>query len=163
MPTFRKRNNSWRVEVCKNGIRKSATFDTKSQAKAWAAKMESDIDTDNLKGPYENNKTVADAFERYANEVSVDKKGVRYEKTKLKAFSRDHLASIKLSELRPSDIADWRDSRLKGVSGSSVNRELNLISSVIVTAKREWGWINANPVSEIRRPKNPEPRDRLES
>jgi integrase len=160
MATFRKRNNSWRAEVYKNGKRKSASFDTKAQAKAWAAKVESEIDAENLETPDENNKTVADAFERYVNEVSVDKKGVRYERIKLKAFSRDHLATIKLSELMPSDLADWRDSRLKKVSGSSVNRELNLISAVLGTAKREWGWLAANPVSEIRRPKNPKPRDR---
>lgn len=106
MATFRKRNNSWRAEVYKNDIRKSATFDTKSQAKACAAKVELNIDADNLKAPDENNKTVADAFGRYANEVSFDKKGARYEQIKLKAFSRDHLATIKLSELMPSDIAD---------------------------------------------------------
>lgn len=160
MATFRKRNNSWRVEIYKNGIRKSATFDTKAQAKAWAAKLESNIDTDQIESPAEHQKTVADAFERYANEVSVGKKGARYERIKLNAFLRDHLASIKISDLTPADIANWRDSRLKKVAGSSVNRELNLISSVLVTAKREWGWINSNPVSEIRRPKNPRPRER---
>ena len=74
MATFRKRNNSWRAEVYKNGIRKSASFDTKAQAKAWAAKVESDIDANNLETPDENNKTGADAFERYSNEVSVEKK-----------------------------------------------------------------------------------------
>ena len=105
-------------------------------------------------------KTVADAFARYGNEVSVEKKGKRYEQIKLNAFTRDHFARIKLSELTPTDIADWRDSRLKKVSPASVNRELNLISAVFSTAKRDWGWIQSNPVSEIRRPKNPRPRER---
>lgn len=139
-------------------MRKSGSFDTKAQAKAWAAKVEADIETD-LVNPG-CTKTVADAFERYGNEVSVDKKGKRYEQIKLKAFARDHLAKIKLSELTPTNIADWRDSRLKKVSPASVNRELNLISAVLSTAKRDWGWIQSNPVSEIRRPKNPRPRER---
>jgi len=65
-----------------------------------------------------------------------------------------------MSDLAPSHIADWRDSRLKKVAASSVNRELNLISAVLSTAKRDWGCIDINPVSEIRRPKNPRPRDR---
>jgi hypothetical protein len=121
-------------------MRKSGSFDTKAQAKAWAAKIETDMVTD-LVSPG-GTKTVADAFARYGNEVSVEKKGKRYEQKKLNAFTRDHFARIKLSELAPTDIADWRDSRLKKVSPASVNRELNLISAVLSTAKRDWGGFN---------------------
>jgi len=73
MATYRTRKNAWRVEVSRNGIRKSASFDTKAQAKAWAAKVETDIDAEKF-GNVGTIKTVADAFERYANEVSVEKR-----------------------------------------------------------------------------------------
>jgi integrase len=46
------------------------------------------------------------------------------------------------------------------VSGSTVNRELNIISAVFTTAKKEWGWVESNPVSKIRRPVNNPPRNR---
>ena len=40
MATYRKRGNSWRVEICVNGIRASSSHDTKAQAKHWAIHKE---------------------------------------------------------------------------------------------------------------------------
>jgi hypothetical protein len=37
MGTVRKRGKAYRAEVMKNGVRRSATFDTKAQAFAWTA------------------------------------------------------------------------------------------------------------------------------
>ena len=44
MATIRKRGESWRVEIAKKGIRKSATFSTKTEATKWALFIESQID-----------------------------------------------------------------------------------------------------------------------
>ena len=79
MATFRKRGRTWRVEVCKNGIRDSASFDTKSQAKEWASTTETQIIARKL-NPFACNKTLGDAFDRYATEVSPNKKGERWKK-----------------------------------------------------------------------------------
>ena len=35
MATFRKRGNKWRAEISKNGIRKSATFTTKTEVRVY--------------------------------------------------------------------------------------------------------------------------------
>ena len=48
----------------------------------------------------------------------------------------------------------------KSVSGSTVNRRLDVISSIFTTFKREWSYPVENPVLSIRRPKKAEPRDR---
>jgi integrase len=45
-------------------------------------------------------------------------------------------------------------------TGGSVNRKLDVISSMYTTFKREWGYPVENPVLSIRRPKRSEPRDR---
>lgn len=59
-------------------------------------------------------------------------------------------------------MAEWRDKRLKEVSGSTVNRDLNLISHVINAARKEWGIHIENPISMIRRlPGNRARRRRL--
>ncbi|MGA3957097.1 site-specific integrase [Ralstonia nicotianae] len=55
-------------------------------------------------------------------------------------------------------MAQWRDKRLKEVSGSTTNRDLNLISHVINVARKEWGVHVDHPISKIRRP--PENRGR---
>lgn len=49
-------------------------------------------------------------------------------------------------------MATWRDQRLKSVSGSTTNRDLNLLSHVINVARKEWGIYIENPITMIRRP-----------
>jgi integrase len=57
-------------------------------------------------------------------------------------------------------MAEWRDKRLKKVSGSTTNRDLNLISHVINVARKEWGIHIENPISMIRRPPENRARNR---
>ncbi len=158
MASYRKRGNKWSVEICKNGVRKSATFPTKAEAKQWAAEKEADLHLSNSKLEV-TNKRVRDAFIRYRDEVSPLKKGSRWEIVRINKLLKGSLADIKLSLIKPSDIADWRDSRITEVSASSVNRELNLISSIFTRARMEWQWLASNPVHDIKRPSNPKPRD----
>jgi integrase len=44
---------------------------------------------------------------------------------------------------------------------STVNCDINLISHVFTTARREWSWASKSPTADVRRPKAPRPRDRL--
>lgn len=104
--------------------------------------------------------TLKDAFERYSDEVSVAKKGERWEKIRLNLLCRYDLAHVSFLRLSAADLSLWRDKRLKEVSAASVNRELNLISSVIEKARKEWGWAVNNPIRDISRPRKPRPRDR---
>jgi integrase len=57
-------------------------------------------------------------------------------------------------------IAQYRDRALRSLKSSSVNRRLAIISHCFTIAKKEWGYEVVNPVLSIRRPKNPDPRDR---
>ena len=43
MASFAKRSNSWREDVDRLGVRKTATFDSLAQAKAWALHEEARI------------------------------------------------------------------------------------------------------------------------
>ena len=43
MASFAKRTNSWRADVNRFGVRKTATFDTLAQAKTWALHEEARI------------------------------------------------------------------------------------------------------------------------
>ena len=100
-------------------------------------------------------------FDRYGKEVSIKKKGARWEQIRLTALSRDPIADVMLSDLSAREVAEWRDSRLKQVAPGTVNRELNLISHCFEIARREWKWISASPTRDVQRPKEPPPRDRL--
>ncbi len=104
-------------------------------------------------------KSMADAFSKYSAEVSEFKKGRRLEQVRLNALLSDKLARVSMPDLSATDIAEWRDRRLRQVSAATVNRELNLLSAMLNKARLEWLWITHNPVSDIKRPKNPKPRD----
>ena len=135
MATYRKRGKGWRVEVRKGGHYLSATLPTKAAAQQWAAEKELDIADSKLK-LLARKLLVRDALDRYARTVSPLKKGGRWEKTRLRAFERDLLADVLMHELRTQHIADFRDRRLQAVQSSTVNRELNLLSSVFSKAKK---------------------------
>lgn len=160
MASFQKRPTGWRVELQVKGHRECRTFDTKAQAQAWAVLRETELRKEVQFGVVLG-KTVLDAFERYAREVSPTKRSYQREVTRLHFISRTSLADIKLSEILPEHIAAWRDESLKRVSGATVNRDLNLISHVFSVAVKEWRWLLKSPTSDVRRPKESPPRDRL--
>ena len=77
---------------CK-GHRTSATFSTKAEASAWAAKTEAEIIA-GKRGEVPN-KTFGELLERYRDEVSVVKKGERWERARIGLVQRDSLAKVK--------------------------------------------------------------------
>lgn len=158
MATFRKRGASWEVQVCRRGIRQTATFRTKGEAAAWAAKLESEI----LAGSRGQipDKPFSALLERYRDEISVTKRGEKWERTRIGLLLRDELAQVRLPALNPTHFAAWRDRRLRAVSPASVLREWNLLSHAASVAVKEWHWLKENPLLEIRKPKSPLPRDR---
>ena len=164
MASFEKLKTGWRVSLYVKGSRDSATFSTKGEAQAWAVDRETAMRKNKSIGISTKN-TCEDAFERYADEVSTKKEGKDWEKTKLIALA-NHLVNNKpfgsypICEITSETLAQWRDERLKTVKGSTVNRELKLLSHVFNVARREWKWMGVNPISDIDHPSDPAPRDR---
>jgi integrase len=159
MASIRKRGASWQVLIAIKGVRESGTFDTKAKATAWAAMRETEIRAGAQTGVVAG-KTLLDAFDRYVKEISSAKRGHRWEGIRIKAFERHPIAPLPLAKITHIHIAQWRDDRLKTVTGSTVNRELNLLSNVFAVAQRQWHWIAENPCTKVKRPKDSPPRDR---
>lgn len=160
MATFTQRGKRWRAQVRRNGRTISATFATKTDARAWATEQEAAIERGALSGLADTDRTFGQALERYGAEVSPGKKGAQWELIRITTLSADKLAAVPLVKMAPAHIADWRDRRLLQVSAATVNRELNLISAILNHARTEWRWLQSNPVADIKRPTNPPPRDR---
>ncbi len=70
-------------------------------------------------------------------EVTPTKRGAADESLRLKAMAQRPVARIRMAVLTSSHLAAYRDERLKVVSGSTVNREFNVLSHAIDTARRE--------------------------
>ena len=158
MATFRKlTSGKWQAQIARNGIRKSASFATKREAQDWSARQEYLVT--NAENP-QSKLTLKDAFDRYVREESPKRRGERSEVARLKRLSSDKIAGKRLADLEPADFAEWRYRRSKEVAPGTVRREMALLSSVLTTARREWGLISHNPMSDIRKPAAPPPRDR---
>jgi|TARA_Y100001937_G_scaffold124664_1_gene189830 integrase len=97
---------------------------------------------------------------RYIEEVSVHKRSHRDERYTILGLLKESWSSYPIHRVKPSTINRYRDNLLKSVSGSTVNRRLDVISSMFTSFKKEWGYPVENPVLAIRRPKKAEPRDR---
>ncbi len=152
----------WQAKVRRKGFPfQSKVFHSKKEAEAWAAVIESEM----VRGVWRDRSeaertTLADLLDRYAQEVTVDKKGKDSEMYRIRAMKRLSLAVRPVATLTGTDIAKWRDERLQKVSGSTVNREINLLGHVFEMARKEWGVHIENPCRQIRRPKSNPARER---
>lgn len=159
MATYRKRGKKWQAIIRRLGSAPISRggFHSKLAAQEWAVPIERDL----LAGRYNPSKhTLQDALNRYAREVSPKKRGARWEGLRIAAFGRSTMAAKPLSRLTEDDIARWREDRLQTVSGSTVRREMNLWQSVLEMARKEWKWIDRNPVVDVKKPPSPRSRQR---
>jgi integrase len=155
----------WAVQIQIAGVRESGTFDTKREADAWAARRSMELRDGKLSGDKDTRKTLRDALQRYAKEVSPTKKGWRWEILRLAAFEQSDHALLPLAKridiVAASDLGRWRDYRLLSVSRGTVLREMGLLSAVLECARREWGWCKTNAVHDVRKPAQPDHRERI--
>jgi integrase len=158
MASYTKRGKTWRASVSRRGIRMSATFKTKTEAVAWATREEAAI----LAGKRGQlpDRIFSDLLERYAETISVRKRGGKWERSRIAAIRQEKLAGIHCRELGARHFAEWRDEKLKQISPASVNRYMNILSHVCHVAVNEWQWLKENPLRTVRRPPSTKPRDR---
>jgi integrase len=151
----------WRAQINRHGVRQSATFESKGRAVAWAGQVEAEIMAGH-RGEIPN-LTLDAVLERYERDVVPQKKGAKWEATRIGTFRRDRIAQVSLRRLDATHVADWRDRRLQVVSGASVRREWNLLSSACSIAVQEWKWLTVNPFKGVKRPSGSKSRTRLAS
>ena len=162
MASFEKRSGNWRAIVQREGHgRITKTCDTKAQAQAWASGIENEIARGVFVSRTEaENTTLGDLLNRYEREIASAKKGAQIERYRLNRFRESPLARRSIASIRGTDLALWRDNRLKEVSPATVGREMNILGHVFETARKEWGIALVNPVRDIRRPPAPNARTR---
>ena len=74
--------------------------------------------------------TLQDLLVRYGMEVTPAKRGAPQEQSRLNKLCQHDIATIKLSNLNSNHVAKYRDERLKTVSGTTVVKDLNILSLV---------------------------------
>lgn len=144
------------------GTRLSKTFATKGAAQQWGTREESALrDGSASRWPP---KTLAQAINRYERDITPSKGGATFERVAFGLMRREYpslLAKV-LHTITPGDLAEWRDDRLKTVSGSTVHRYVGLLRNVWTVAAREWGWCpEPSPWRSVKLPMHNPPRERL--
>ena len=156
MATYIQRKNGWLAQIRRKGHDSICrTFNTKAEAERWALTIESGMGV----GTYIDNRetlstTLFECFDRYAKEIVPLKKGAVRDLVRVKFWQREPLAKKFIGTIKQADVAQWRDARIaSGLSGSTVKKDLALLSHVFTIAIKEWGFPLTNPVMMIRKPK----------
>ena len=161
MATMRKHYGKWQTVVRIKGhpiIYKS--FDQKTDAKRWSIETElklrrEDAGIAKIKYP-----TFHEVGLRYISDVSIIKKGFINERNIIKSFMSESWSEYPLNKITPDTVGRYRDKLSKTISGTSINRKLDVVSTIFTTCRKEWGFPVPNPVVSIRRPKKGAPRNR---
>lgn len=165
MASIRKRSNAWQVRIQRNGYPdQSKSFKTRAEGLAWARKVESEIDIGINSHQCEVSYDIPlrELLNKYKKEVTSRKKHSSVESYRVNAWLRHPLASIPVSSIRSSDIAKWREERIKlGRSANTIRLELSVLSNLFNVAMTEWGYERLNnPTTKVKIPKLPAGRTR---
>jgi integrase len=164
MGTITKRGElQWQAKVRRMGFpTQSRTFSYKEDAEKWVRAVERELETSGFVDRREADKnTLGEVLRRYQREVTPAKKSADIESIKIDVILKDaSLPKLKMSAITSTAVASWRDRRLKEVSGATVNREIDVLSTVLNHARREWGIHLENPIPYVKRPDKARARDR---
>lgn len=156
MAYIRSYRDGYRAEVQRNGQRLSKLFRLKREAQAWALAQEGKAEA--LGKGW---RTFDEAVTEYEARYTVRKKAQQGERNGLARLTAYFGASTPLAEIDPPRIAKWRDDRLKTVSGSTVQREANLLRHLLRVARLEWQWISHDPFAGVKLPAENQPRHQV--
>lgn len=163
--TKRKRKGGYRYRVLvrlKGHPDQVATFERLTDARQWAQETESAIRA----GRYRDQRaaremTLADLVESYIEKILPHKPRVAKQQARQLRWWKERLGDYALVRLTPSLIAEERDSLLVDRAPGTVVRYLAALSHAFTIAVKEWGWLDVNPVRNVRRPREPRGRVRM--
>ena len=166
MATIRKRDGKkgvgYQVQVrIKGGDVETASFKSLTKARLWAQSIEASIrEGRHFTGSESKKFTLSDLIDRFLMHPSLKAK-TKIQYTPQLLWWSKQLGPLKLSDISPDKIASQRDKLLKsGNKTSTANRYLAALSSAFSMAVREFGWIETNPCTKIRKLTEPRGRTR---
>lgn len=128
-------SGKWRAQVRRAGLYRNATFNTKREAKDWAASIESQATHIAAGGfmPIPKGATVSDLIDRYTETIKTP-----YGKTKTAtlAMLKSEIGKVKLANLNSVVLRDFIDLRAKnGAGGVTIAGDLSHLSQILKWAR----------------------------
>lgn len=164
MASFYKRGEyQWEARIRRRGFPTiGRTFESKAEAQIWAIQTEAEMQRGSfiVRNPAED-VSMRELIQRFTVEVSPSHKGHLKEAARMRRTAKCRVWETHVANLKPSDIAAWRDQRLKEVAPSTVLREIGDLALVLNHAMKEWGIVlPSNPFKNVKRPKVSNARER---
>lgn len=164
MPTIRKKGDKqYHVQIRKRGYpTQTKTFTSLVAAEEWATVIESEMVRGVFVSRNEAEATlIKDVLDRFETEVLPTKRSEQSDKSRIKTLI-EAFGDYRMASLTSSQVAQFRDRRLKIVGPQSVIHELNLLNRVLKTASMDWGIAlpGGLPTAQVRKPIKPRGRDR---
>lgn len=140
----------------------SATFSRLTDARKWAASIETAIrEGRHFKTRESKKHTLADAIERYGQDLLPVRFTNKEQRTRraILAWWSDHLGYCILGDLTPSLFAECRDVLIKTpsrtkkgstLSGDTIKRYFLTISAVLKACVVDWAWLEKSPLADAR-------------
>ena len=150
--------DGWQAIIRRKGQKPlRRTFDTKTQARSWAAEQESLIAAKRYRDPrLADMVSLSDALEKYRDHGAVIERKAestldreKYSRAKLLKWFGDDMP---LGQIDAMMVSEYQRERLAvGGSNSSIRQELSMLSKMFELARREWQLPVGNPVADITR------------
>lgn len=144
MATFTKLpSGSWRAQVRKSGVNKTASFILKRDAVSWAARIESSISDSSNKGYIkpQSGTTMAKLITAYENQL---KSCGRSKAAVLKSLKESSIGAVSVTKLSPIHFTEYVDEREKTAGGVTIAVDLSYLGAVLKWA-REARQLDVNP------------------
>ena len=179
MANFEKRKTKEGQTVIRVRVRlkgcpvETATFKRLTDAKKWAAKIETDIrDGRHFKTAEAKRYTLTELIDRYLRDVLPKQSEVMQNpRWRHLTWWKNQIGDRLLVDVTPSLLAEYRDILARGNrqedrtpkprSPGTVNRYMAALSYAYTIAVKEWQWVDDNPFRKVQKPKEPRGRVRF--
>jgi len=164
------KGKTYRAQIRKKGYKHmSKSFKSKDRAEKW---LKDNIFAIEQGLPYETKEmrtfTLSDIIDRYLKE-EMDPSNSNYKTRKGQLeWWKAEIGNLVLSQVREDAICKCKDKLLKTPDkfgnlrkGSTINRYLTTLSVVLDIARKEWRLFKGEPIKNIRKCQESQPRDRF--
>jgi integrase len=141
---------------------KSASFDRKTDAKAWAQQTEAAIrERRYFPNRQAERRTLADAIDKFLAERVAGLRDARNRRRHLEWWKAQH-GHLKLAAITSETVVGWRaEIAGTGNAPATVNQKLAAVRRVLSLAAGEWGWMHRNPTRGVSKLAEPAGRVRF--
>lgn len=159
---YKTARGDWRGSVMVAGRRTTTVFAGRRAAEAWEAQQR-DLAERAGAGTLGDVTTLRAVLERYILDVAPTHKGHAWEVKRLRMWLRGAVLPLDqpIARLTSLQLTAWVVDRGRTVEAGSVLRDCSLMASVLAWARRDWQLMTHNPLTDVRKPKEPRHRERV--